>query len=337
MSKIKAFVLFIGMANAVLPHGAANEDRRATQTVRSPVGGETYKLCPDTYASRPNLPSPYESNGREYIVAINRDGVYAVCDVTVENRAKDPEQQHPYFKGMQLEVDGEDFPVLAATGLHSEKELMTTRTVTGRPVEDITETGRPEGISYAGFLAEDEDILGVLKADNLLVKKLGLTHPELARPLYHVWNLLLLDYDLGRVSRFWRKKVLYNGKEVSVKAEGSRGFQESLFNDEIRGASQFDLRRELDEAERRFLDEKYSHLSASEMRQLTEALTSIHTSEMVPYLVMRYGFYEGHTPYRADPIAVALIFGLKSPEEIEAAFEGKLFEVLTQHHPVCSR
>jgi len=52
---------------------------------------------------------------------------------------------------------------------------------------------------------------------------------------------------------------------------------------------------------------------------------------MLPYYIMRYGFYEGHTDYRADPIAIAFIFGMRSLEEIEAAFEGRLYEVLTQH------
>jgi len=46
---------------------------------------------------------------------------------------------------------------------------------------------------------------------------------------------------------------------------------------------------------------------------------------------MRYGFYEGHTDYRADPAAIARIFGLRSLEQIEAAFPGRLEEVLTQH------
>ena len=35
--------------------------------------------------------------------------------------------------------------------------------------------------------------------------------------------------------------------------------------------------------------------------------------------------------------AIELQDRARDPEEIEAAFEGKLFEVLTQHHPVCSR
>jgi hypothetical protein len=52
---------------------------------------------------------------------------------------------------------------------------------------------------------------------------------------------------------------------------------------------------------------------------------------MVPYYIMRYGFYEGHTDYRADPIAIAWIFGLRNIEQIEAAFDGGLYETLTQY------
>jgi len=51
----------------------------------------------------------------------------------------------------------------------------------------------------------------------------------------------------------------------------------------------------------------------------------------VPYYIMRYGFYEGHTDYRADPVAISFIFGLKSLQEIEVAFEGILNKVLTEH------
>ena len=47
--------------------------------------------------------------------------------------------------------------------------------------------------------------------------------------------------------------------------------------------------------------------------------------------IKRYSFYEGHTDYRADPIAIAWIFGFKSLEQIEAAFEGKMYDTLTQH------
>ena len=57
----------------------------------------------------------------------------------------------------------------------------------------------------------------------------------------------------------------------------------------------------------------------------------MQTGEMEPYYVMRYGFYEGHTPWRVDPIAIAFIFGLRSLDEIEADFPGRLYETLAGH------
>ncbi|MGB6121354.1 MAG: hypothetical protein WBG80_05565, partial [Bacteroidota bacterium] len=54
--------------------------------------------------------------------------------------------------------------------------------------------------------------------------------------------------------------------------------------------------------------------------------------EMEPYYVMRYGFYEGHTDYRVDPIAIAFMFGLRDLEDIESAFSGRLDKALTEHH-----
>jgi hypothetical protein len=57
----------------------------------------------------------------------------------------------------------------------------------------------------------------------------------------------------------------------------------------------------------------------------------METGEMEPHYIQWYGFYEGHTGWRADPIALAFIFGLRSLEEIEAAFPGRLPVVLTAH------
>ena len=54
-------------------------------------------------------------------------------------------------------------------------------------------------------------------------------------------------------------------------------------------------------------------------RELTRRLLDIHTGEMVPFFIQRYGFYEGHTVCRADPLAIASVFGLRSIEEIDRA------------------
>lgn len=305
------------------------------ELIKSPVSEEAYKLYPFAYDEKPELPSPFKtSEGREYVVVFTKDKNYSIIPVTVENRDRNPNQRHPYLKGNQLKVDEEDFPTLAATGLHSDQELLQTKTITGKPVDEITRIGRPEVISVAGFMAEDEDIISVLKADNLLVGSMGLTHPEMARPLYHMWNILLLQYDLGIAGRKWEpfEYILYNGVKVKLMAEGSRGFQESIFNDEIRGAIQIWLSRDLSDAELIFLKTKYSHLDAKEMAEMVDALTHLHTGEMVPYYIMRYGFYEGHTGYRADPIAITFIFRRKNLEEIETAFNGKLFEALSEHY-----
>jgi len=196
----------------------------------------------------------------------------------------------------------------------------------------ITYIGRPWRFSGAGFMAEDEDIISVLKGDNNLVRKLGLTHPQLARCLYHVWNMILQEIQCGRWGRFSGIQCFfYNGNKVMLRAESMKGWQTSIFQDEIQGRFDIDIQRMLTPAERLFLEEKYAHLSAAQMAELKEKLTSFHFSEMVPYYIMRYGFYEGHTDYRADPIAIARIFGLKSLEEIENAFQGNLYNTLINH------
>ena len=104
-----------------------------------------------------------------------------------------------------------------------------------------------------------------------------------------------------------------------------------MFDDEVLGKFEFEIWRELDREEKAFLRRRYSHLTEQQLTDLFKKLSSIHTGEMAPYYIMRYGFYEGHTDYRADPIAMAWIFGLRSIQQIESVFDGKLYEVLTQH------
>ena len=77
--------------------------------------------------------------------------------------------------------------------------------------------------------------------------------------------------------------------------------------------------------------QRYFVWNEEQMENLIKKLSHILMGEMEPYYVMRYGFYEGHTSYRADPIAIAFIFGLKSLEEIENAFQGNLYRALTKH------
>jgi hypothetical protein len=293
--------------------------------------GRAYPLFPETLAEAPQIPSPLVmQNETEILTGFTLDGRWFIVPVTVENGAPlDYSSNQWWGKGRQLAVDSTDFPTLARTGLHSDAELDTTETITGKPVSEITRIGRPQQYSGAGFMSDDEDIISVLKGDNELVRQMGLTHADCARPLFHVFNVIQsVKKDSERGSE---AGVLYNGREVHLKFWGAKGWQESIFDDEILGYWQIEMRRELDQAEQALLSSRYLDLTEDEMAELVQKLSYIHTGEMVPFYIMRYGFYEGHTSYRADPIAIACIFGLRSMDEIASAFEDRLYEALTSH------
>jgi hypothetical protein len=299
------------------------------QSIRHPNTGEMLKLYPQTFDRAPSIPSPLSTDeGIEVIVGLKKSKEYALIPVTQRKGEPWIPDQGLWGIGNQLYVDGEDFPTLARTGLHSEIELDRTKEITGRSISEITETGRPQAYSTAGFMASDEDIISVLKGDNRLVRQMGLTHPQTAKPLFHVWNLIqTVGHDLGQDYEYF----LYNGKKVFIKAIRTKPGQFSLFNDGYRGGSDIEIWRELEKGEEEFLHKKYSRLTVDELNELVEKLSRIRTGELEPYYIKHYGFYEGHTGYRTDPVAIAFVFGLKSLEEIEAGFPGKIYETLTDH------
>jgi hypothetical protein len=287
---------------------------------------DSLKLYPHMYDRMPRIPSPYTmKDGAEIVVGFTKSKKYVCLPVTVENG--DPliyeRGAEQMAKGNQMKVDEADFPTLAETGLHSEIELDQTKTITDRSVAVITEIGRPEGSSGAGFMSKLEDIISVLKGDNRLVQKMGLTHPQTVKPLFHVWNLVFLPYQEIEY-------LMYNGNKIFFEIQGSRGWQDSIFNDEIKGRHILKIWRELGPGEREFLKRKYSHLDEEQMATLIQDLSFIQTGEMAFYYAMRYGFYEGHTDFRCDPISVAFLFGLRSLEDMDHAFDGKLYEALNE-------
>lgn len=144
-----------------------------------------FSLYPQSLQSNPGIPSPYITrDGEEIILVYTTDNTYELIPVRVENGR--PYIYTRFGKGRQLDVDIQDFPVLARTGLHSEQNLEQTKTITGRSVVEITELGRPGRSSGAGFMAEDEDIISVLKGDNRLVNDMELTHRDTSRVLFHL-------------------------------------------------------------------------------------------------------------------------------------------------------
>jgi len=290
--------------------------------------GGSYALCPHRFASQPSVPSPFVSeDGRDIIVTRTKDDSYMLVPVTLTNSAG---------KARQLQVNAHDFPMLARTGFHCEQTLDRTQIITGRSIAEITELARPNRLSTSGFVAEDEDIISVLKGDNRFARHLGLSHAQLAKPLFHLLNLTSqnqkhknhLSY---RGHRAQYPAFLYNGKTVSVQVEYTRGGQASIFADGLNGALGIQINREWEAREKDYLDRAYSHLNQQQRKDLEKKLSSLFIGEMVMYYAKCYGFYEGHTGWRADPIAIAFIFGLKDLEEINAAFDGKLYHALTAH------
>ncbi len=286
-----------------------------------PCGGSNIESFPATVKQRPALPSPCRTgNGVDVVTARTGQSDYVLVPVTVTPGITIRPWEAP------LEVDRVDFPTLARTGRHSDTELDRTQSITGRSLADIAALARPGRLSTSGFLAEGEDIISVLKADNRLVTRLGLTHTTLATPLLHLCNLLRELYqETGARPTL---TVFYGGKTLSLEVEFSRGGQKSIFNDGLDGAWTIAIRRELQESERAFLNRAYAHVEPAQRDALLKRLTALLTGEMQPFYIYRYGFYEGHTEWRTDPLVISFMFGLKSIEEIEAAFTGRLPQVL---------
>lgn len=286
------------------------------------------ELYPKKYKTLPDIPSPSKlKNGTEVIISLNATGEYSVIPVTQEKGEIYSCLYDFKGKGDQVWIDEPDFHSLGKTGLHSEDELNKKTMITGRTIEVINFISRPNRFSYAGFLAEDEDIISVLKGDNRIVKRMEMVHSQMAKSMFHIWNTILANYFEEKDTA----TIYYNSNIVRFNSEWCNGYQESIFHDEIEGRYNIHIWRELSKEEIEYLTVKYNKLIEAQLKILIERLTHLHVSEMTPFYIMRYGFYEGHTAYRADPIAIAVIFGFKSIKEIESIFNNDLYNTLNKH------
>jgi len=86
----------------------------------------------------------HHQSGDEYLVVRTAAGAKAVMLVTVENGPLTLQYgAEKIGKGQQIQVDGSDFPTLAASGLHSPAELERVRSITGKPFWRLLGLGRP--------------------------------------------------------------------------------------------------------------------------------------------------------------------------------------------------
>ncbi len=132
----------------------------------------------------------------------------------------------------------------------------------------------------------------------------------------------------------WRnvRAVLYHGHRVALDAHDTKGGQRSPFADGLQGGFWMVLHRALSAEEEEFLRVAYAHAAPGTWDTLHGTLGRLWIGEMEAHFIQWYGFYEGHTDWRADPLGIARIFGLRTLDQLEAAFPGRLHEVASEHH-----
>jgi hypothetical protein len=165
--------------------------------------------------------------------------------------------------------------------------------INGLSVAELEKKMRPKALSKVGFLGTEEKLTDILAEDNaFVVDQLGLTHQELG------WHLRALA-AAGNNETF-----TYNGKKFKITITQAKFFIESPFADGTKTNT----------------DVKLHNLDNGKKLQY---------SLMVPLMMERYGFYEGHdTPFRVDPqqIVEVLDFLKKTSQEYRDLFTGKDLE-----------
>ncbi|MCI0683973.1 MAG: hypothetical protein L0Y71_17840 [Gemmataceae bacterium] len=158
--------------------------------------------------------------------------------------------------------------------------------INGRTIAQLEKDMRPGAKSQVGsrlgFLGKDEKLLDILAEDNdFVVGKLGLTHQELATHLHIVGAIGVKNAAAAGKDGFTFR---YHGRRYRIAVVMATGFQQSPFYDDTR-----------------------TNTNATLTNLTTGA--KLGYSLLVPHMIERYGFYEGHgTPYRVDPRKVVEVF-----------------------------
>jgi hypothetical protein len=154
----------------------------------------------------------------------------------------------------------------------------------GRTIAALEKDMRPGALARAGFLGPEERLLDVLVEDNrFVVEKHGLTHQELARHLHLLGAVARKEATVEPI------ELLYHGRRFQARAEVAKAKVESPFQDGT------------------------STNVAVTIWNLDNG-TSLTYSLLVPHLIERYGFYEGHgTSYRVPPKSILDVLDFLRP------------------------
>jgi hypothetical protein len=155
--------------------------------------------------------------------------------------------------------------------------------INGMPLGTLEDRMRSGHASQDGFLGDKEKLLDVMAADNdLVVGKLGLSHAELARHL-HAMGVIARQLKGGT------GEFIYHGRRYYIIRAETHGRQDSPFDDGTSGD----------------LNIVVANLDSGQ---------KISYSVLSPFMIERYGFYEGKDSiYRLDPKAIAQVFDFIPP------------------------
>lgn len=205
----------------------------------------------------------------------------------------------PHLVGTRIVIDTETLeelgyshfePVKEASGFliggeNSNETIAGLKELAGISIADLENQMRPgatgEEGSDAGFLGPNESLLELLAADNeFVLEKLKTNHQNLAR------TLMLLGYYAKKMAYKNPVDVNFQGQNFRVKSKQWKGYQHSPFQD----------------GTKTFVDVTITNLNSKK---------TLEYSLLVPHMIERYGFYEGHgTSYRVDPAKIADVLGL---------------------------
>ncbi len=174
---------------------------------------------------------------------------------------------------------------LRIAGPNSSERIRACTSINGLSIAELEELMRPgqrdERTSKEGFLGPEERLLDVLAADNDLVNGMGLSHRDLAIPLLQICQRVNGRLNEGDDFEFDHANIRWR-----VECTVFMGSQLSPFNDQTKASIDYTL----------------TNLENGE---------SVSFSGLVPLMIERYGFYEGHgTPYRVEPTDIARVLGL---------------------------
>jgi hypothetical protein len=160
-------------------------------------------------------------------------------------------------------------------GRNETRLIRGLKEIASQSISSLEARMRPMHDSMAGFLGQNESLVEVMAGDNDFVLSRGLTHQDLAS---------VLLYAREHYFKGFGEEFSLGGHRYKVDMIGYRGIQFSPFEDETGAAHDMTITN-------------------------VDTGASLSCSTLLPDMIQRYGFYEGHgTSYRLEPAEILEVF-----------------------------